>query len=359
MYNCSYTDFCAAKMGPKRDLVGELAQAVRAAGMVFGLSSHRAENCFFYDGGRKFPSDVQDDKYRGLYGVAQDKPKDNNDVLGQPAPPKEHMDDWLRRCVELVDKYQPQVFWFDWWIQHLAWQPYLQKFGAYYYNRASQWDRGVAINYKHDAFPLGSGVWDVERGQAADIRSDFWQTDTSVSRNSWGYIEGHKYKDVSSIIHDLIDIVSKNGALLLNVGPRPDGSIPEPEQRMLLDIGKWLGVNGEAIYATRPWKTFGEGPTQVAGGSFTDTKRAAFTSQDIRFTTRDGALYATLLGWPDDGKVSIRSLGSHLRMWPGEIKSVRLLGSDAKLTFDSQPDGLRLALPDAKPCEHAFVLRID
>src|SRR5829696_1722714 len=122
MYDCSYTDFCAAKMGPKRDLVGELAQAVRAAGMVFGVSSHRAENVFFYDGGRKFPSDVQDDQYRGLYGIAQDKPKDQHELLGQPAPPKEHMDDWLRRCVELVDKYQPQVVWFDWWIQHLAWQ---------------------------------------------------------------------------------------------------------------------------------------------------------------------------------------------------------------------------------------------
>jgi alpha-L-fucosidase len=320
------------------------------------LSSHRAENAFFFDGGRKFPSDVQDDKYRGLYGLAQEKTKD--DVLGQPPPPKAHMDDWLARCAELVDKYKPQIFWFDWWIQHLAWTPYLQKFGAYYYNRAASWDRGAAINYKHDAFPLGSGVWDVERGQAADIRPDFWQTDTSVSRNSWGYIEGQQYKEPSAILHDLIDIVSKNGAMLLNISPKPDGSIPEPEQKILREIGAWLKTNGDAVYGTRPWKTFGEGPTVVAGGSFTDTKRAAFTHEDVRFTTKDGALYATLLGWPADGKAVVRSLGKNLRLWPAAVKSVRLLGHDGALEFTQDIDALRVRLPDKKVGEHAHVLAI-
>ena len=161
----------------------------------------------------------------------------------------------------------------------------------------------MAINYKKhggESFPDTAGVLDVERGQLAGIRPLFWQTDTSVSKNSWGYITNQDYKTADSIVDDLVDIVSKNGALLLNIGPKPDGTIPEPEERMLRDIGQWLAANGEAIYGTRPWTVFGEGPTAVVEGSFADTKRGSFTAADIRFTRKGPVLYAIALAWPAD-----------------------------------------------------------
>jgi len=273
MYDTALSRWCAAKTGPKRDLIGELASAVRDRGMIFGLSSHRAEHWFFFDGGRTFDSDVKDPQYQDFYGPAQPKPKDHHDpTASESVPDESFLNDWLARNCELVDKYRPQIFWFDWWIEHLAFRPYLQRFAAYYYNRASTWNNGgAAINYKYNAFPDGAGVFDIERGQLKGIRPTLWQNDTSVSKNSWGYISHHDYKTPTSILHDLIDIVSKNGALLINVGPEADGTIPQPEQQILRDIGRWLSVNGEAIYVTRPWLTFGEGPTGVAKGSCTDT----------------------------------------------------------------------------------------
>ncbi|GLV53815.1 alpha-L-fucosidase [Dictyobacter sp. S3.2.2.5] len=349
MYDSAFSDWTAAKMGPKRDLIGELAEAVRKQWLVFGLSSHRAEHWWFYEGGMAFDSDVQDPRYIGLYGPAQPKTMQPNEVF---------LDDWLARTCELVDKYQPQLLWFDWWIEEPAFRNYLQRFAAYYYNRGAQWTRGVAINYKHDAFPAGSAVFDIERGQLTDIRYPFWQTDTAVAKNSWGYTANQEYKTATELVGDLVDIVSKNGALLLNIGPRPDGTIPEPEVELLLNIGRWLKVNGEAIYGTRPWKTFGEGPTQVVGGSFNDTKRAAFTSQDIRFTTQGETLYATALAWPTDGTVTIKSLASDAALFQHQIGKVELLGYPEELQWRREAAGLVINLPEQKPCEHAFVFRI-
>ncbi len=306
MYDSDLSRWTAAKMGPKRDVLGDLKKAVEKQDIVFALSSHRAEHFWFFDGGRKFPSDVQDPEYQDLYGPAQDPPTDwMNPELSPPTI--EWMDDWLTRSVELVDKYQPRVVWFDWWIQNLAFKPYLQQFAAYYYNRAAEWGVEVGINYKNEAFPEGTAIFDVERGQLAGIRPMLWQNDTAVSRNSWGYIQNHDYKSVTDVLCDLIDVVSKNGAMLLNVGPKPDGTIPQPEQAMLKEMGAWLKLNGEAIYESRPWQTFGEGPTKVEMGSFTDGKRPMFTGQDYRFTTRGGKLYAIALNWPGE-KAVIRSL---------------------------------------------------
>ncbi len=349
MYTTDLSEWCAGKMGPKRDIIGELAVAVRERGMVFGVSSHRAEHWWFFDGGMQFESDVRDPQYAGLYGPA--RPKDTQ-------PDEAFLDDWLARCCELVDKYRPQVFWFDWWIEEPAFEPYRRKFAAYYYNRAAEWGLGVAINYKNEAYPPSAAVYDIERGQLNDIGEFFWQTDTSVSKNSWGYITNQDYKTAGAIIHDLVDIVSKNGCLLLNVCPRPDGTIPEPEQEMLLEIGQWLSVNGEAIYGTRPWKVFGEGPTDVGTGGFTDTKREAFTARDVRFTTRDDVLYATVLGWPDSGEVGIQSLSTDLRLYTGDVASVELLGSDEKLQWSLDDGGLKVALPEERPSGHAFALKI-
>jgi len=349
LYDCAYSTWSAVTMGPKRDLIGDLAAAVRRQRLVFGLSSHRAEHWWFFNGGMAFDADVQDARYAELYGPAQSESLSPNEAF---------LDDWLARTCELVDKYRPQLVWFDWWIEQPIFQPYLQRFAAYYYNRGADWQRGVAINYKHDAYPEGTAVFDVERGQLDDIRPRFWQTDTAVSKTSWGYVENQDYKTVDDLVDDLVDIVSKNGALLLNIGPRPDGTIPREEQELLLGIGRWLTVNGEAIYGTRPWKIFGEGPTQVVGGSFNDTKRAPFTAEDIRFTTRGDTLYAIALAWPETGTVTITSLSSTSGLFRREIANIEVLGSQEEAQWTRDARGLTVALPAQRPCEHAVAFRI-
>jgi alpha-L-fucosidase len=358
MYDSALTTWDAKDMGPRRDLVGDLAEAVRREGLVFGLSTHRAEHWWFFDGGRTFDSDVRDPKYAGLYGPAQPRNKDRTlEMSAAEGPDKAYLDDWLARTRELVDKYRPQLVWFDWWIGNEKFEPYLREFAAGYYNRGLEWKRGVAINYKLKAFPEGTAVLDIERGQLAGIREQFWQTDTAVSKNSWGYVEGQDYKTVDSIVDDLVDIVSKNGALLLNIGPRPDGTIPEPEQRMLRDMGRWLKVNGDAIYATRPWRIFGEGPTAVVEGAFNDTKRQAFTGQDLRFTTRAQDLYAIALAWPGP-ELRIKSLGASAVGAPKAIKGVELLGHSARLQWSRTPDALIIQMPKVDTSDHAYAFRI-
>ena len=252
---------------------------------------------------------MQDPAYADFYGPAVAMIGEAGALDSQPHPSPEYLEDWLARTCELVDKYQPQLVWFDWWIGHVAFAPYLQRFAAYYYNRGLEWGKEVAINYKYQAYPEGTAILDLERGQLKDIRPMLWQNDTSVSKNSWGYVAEQDYKNAGALIQDLVDVVSKNGALLLNIGPRPDGTIPEPEQAILLEIGDWLAVNGEAIYETRPWHRFGEGPTEVPEGAFADTARAPFTGEDIRFTTKPGVLYAICLAWPGETAL-IRSLGA-------------------------------------------------
>ena len=349
MYDNSFSEWSAVKMGPKRDLVGALADAVRAQGLIFGVSSHRAEHWWFFDGGMRFPSDVQDSPYAGLYAPAQLRDTQPNDAF---------LEDWLARSCELIDRYRPQLFWFDWWIQQPAFEPYLRKFAAYYYNRAAEWGRGVAINYKYDAFPDGTAVFDVERGQLADIRQLFWQTDTAVAKNSWGYIDGLQYKEAGGLIGDLADIVSKNGALLLNVGPRADGTIPEGDEKLLREIGGWLAVNGDAIYDSRPWTVFGEGATEIVEGAFTDTRRGAYTAADIRFTTRGDVLYATVLAWPEKPEILVKSLGTDLRLYNRRIASVTMPGVSGALKASRTGRGLRVHLPAERPNPHGFTLKI-
>jgi alpha-L-fucosidase len=351
MYDCSFTDWSAAKKGPRRDVVGELAKAVRAAGLHFGASSHRAEHWWFFNPGMLFGSDVREPSNLSLYGPARDQ----KDAEKGIAPPDQaFLDDWLARTTEIVDKYRPELVWFDWWIEQPVFQPYLQKFAAFYYNRGAEWKQGVAINYKNKAFPDKAAVLDIERGQLAAIRPFYWQTDTAISMNSWGYVVPQDYKTAGSIIGDLVDIVSKNGCLLLNIGPKPDGTIPEPEQKILLEIGRWLAVNGEAVYGTRPWTVFGEGPTSVPDGGFSDTKRSAFTARDFRFTTKGGLLYAVALAWPEGGKMVVQSLASGKAM----VKDVALLGYHGRLPWTQTAAGLEVTVPVQKPGDHAYTLKI-
>ena len=189
------------------------------------------------------------------------------------------------------------------------------------------------------------------------IRVPFWQTDTAISSSSWGYTKNQKYKSAGRLVDDLVDIVSKNGCLLLNVGPRADGTIPQKDREILLSIGKWLKINGEAIYGTTYWKTFGEGPTKTTTGHLAEHKDQPFTSQDIRFTTKGNALYAILLAWPESQQVTIKTLSSTNENVPN-IKSLKLLGTDAEVKWKRDTEGLHVTLPVKAPCEYAYLLKI-
>lgn len=356
MYDSQLSDWTAVKMGPRRDVIGELSKAIRAQGLHFGLSSHRAEHDWFFDGGRQFDSDVNDPRYAGLYGPAQVRlpGKDDADVTNDWTPVSQAwLDDWLARTTELIDRYDPDLIYFDWWIAHPTFRGTLPTMLSYYYNHGAA-KGGVVVNYKLGAFPEGAGTLDIERGQLTGIHPTHWQTDTSVSNASWGYVENDTYKTPTFIIHMLVDVVSKNGNLMLNIGPRADGSIPDTERAILLSIGKWLKTNGEAIYDSTPWRTYGEGPTEVVGGTFQDTKTKPYTPEDFRFTTGHGALYAIELGWPADGQALIRSLK------PADgVRGVTLLANGKPVPFEQRADGLHLRLP-AKPAgDHAYVFRID
>ena len=345
LYKSNLSRWNAMNMGPKRDIVGELSQAVREKGMEFGVSSHRAEHWWFMNGGMEFDSDVQDAAYADFYGPAKPGPRkwysDGwNSRDWQPRPDKAFLDNWFARCCELVDSYRPSIVYFDWWIRQQVFESYLQRFAAYYYNRGQEWGIDVAINCKNEAYPEGTVVFDVERGRLNAIRPSLWQTDTSVSNNSWCYIQNHEYKESSEILHTLIDIVSKNGTLLLNIGPKPDGTIPEPEKAILSDIGQWLSANGEAIYGSRPWAIYGEGPTETIEGEFAENKQERYTSEDIRFTTQGDTLYAIALGHPDDSKVTIKALAENSEYFPQQIARIMHLSSQQNLEWTRDEIGL-------------------
>jgi alpha-L-fucosidase len=360
MYQSNLTDWCAGKMGPKRDVLGELAKAVRAEGMHLGASSHRAEHDWFFDGGRHFASDVNDPKYAAFYGPAQLRQLEgeNGDELIHDFTyvSDAYTDDWLARTAEIVERYHPDLIYFDWWVGQPDFRSRLERFATYYYNHAAAQHQPVVLFYKLSDMADGSATLDMERGGLGDIRPQPWQTDTSLSNGSWGYIEHDTYKSPEVVIHQLADVVSKNGNLLMNVGPRPDGTIPEGAAKTLLAVGTWLKVNGDAIYGTRPWRQFGEGPTRFEAGSFHDTESKPYTAEDYRFTTKDGALYAIELGWPKDGEAIIHALSSGVGI--REVASVELLGSNAPLTFQQKPDGLHIHVPAEPAGQYAYAYRI-
>jgi alpha-L-fucosidase len=361
MYDSSLSDWTAVKMGPKRDLEGDLARAIRAQGLHLGASSHRVEHDWFFDGGRKTASDVNDPKNAEFYGPAHERLNQGNDDLIEDwtyASPA-FLNDWVARSAEIVEKYHPDIMYFDWWIGQPSVRPYLARFAAFYYDESRKHGTPGVIDYKFDAMQQNSGTLDIERGQLEATRSLPWQTDSSVSNHSWGYVEHDVFKTPEFIVHQLVDIVSKNGNLLMNIGPRADGTIPDEVKQVLLGVGAWLKVNGEAIYGTRPWKTFGEGPTKVAGGSFNDVRTSHYTAQDFRFTSKGGVLYAIELAWPTDQQAVIHALGFNELGVPARIRSVQLLGSSEAIAFEQKPDGLYLHLPKQAPTPDASSFRIE
>ncbi|NAZ86075.1 alpha-L-fucosidase [Kineococcus indalonis] len=340
MYDTARSRWSAARMGPERDVLGDLLAAVDEAWMVRGASTHRAEHWFFMNGGTRFDSDVRDPRWQDFYGPAQ---------RDETAPNERFLEDWLLRCVEVVDRYRPQVLWFDWWIEQPAFEPYLRQLAAYYYNRAAQWGRGVVINHKWDAFPAGAAVYDVERGTLGSTREQVWQNDTSVSRTSWCWVDSHEYKSASDLVAELADVVAKNGVLLLNIGPKPDGTIAAQERALLEQVGDWLTRNGEAVYGTRPWRVSGEGPTKTAAGSFVDDVAAGYTGADVRFTHREDPageyVYAILLAEPEDGVARVKAFGTGSPLLEREVREVHVLGAGRAPEWSRGPDELVVRLP--------------
>ena len=343
MYDTARSRWKVTEVGPQRDVMGDLLEAVDQSWLVTGASSHRAEHWFFMNDGAAFDSDVRDPAYSDLYGPA---------MRQETNPTERFLEDWLLRTVEIIDSYRPQILYFDTGIETPSFEPYLRRLAAYYYNRAAEWGREVVINYKWASFAPGSAVLDIERGTMDGILPDVWQNDTSVSRTSWSWVEGHDYKDASELIQELVDVVSKNGNLLLNIGPRPDGTIPEEEASLLETVGDWLAVHGEAIYGSSPWVVFGEGPTAPAAGSFTDAAAIEYTAEDIRFTrmTEVGHDYVYGIGLvrPADGRMRIRSFGSDSRILDRSIVDVRVLGSREPVEWTRTREHLEVALPDSE-----------
>ncbi|MEA9984264.1 alpha-L-fucosidase [Subtercola sp. RTI3] len=353
MYDTARSRWSAAKMGPQRDVFGDLGAAVGEAWMVFGASTHRAEHWFFMNGGARFDSDVLNPATIDFYGPAQRE---------ETAPNERFLEDWLLRCLEIIDLYRPQILYFDWWIETRAFQPYVRKPAAYYYNRAAEWGREVVINYKWKAFAEGSAVYDIERGSMGGIRSDAWQNDTSVSRSSWSWVEGHEYKSIDELVAELIDTVSKNGTLMLNVGPKPDGTIPAEEQALLEGVGQWLSRNGEAIFGTRPWSAAAEGPTELVVGSFVDAASPDYTSEDMRFTTRTDVtgdfVYAILLAEPADGVARVKSFSSGFSLLGRPIREVTVLGVRGPVEWSRSAASLDVVLPERRPLACGPVIKI-
>jgi alpha-L-fucosidase len=352
MYHSRFNPWNSVSMGPEKDILGELKEACKKYGLHFGLSSHRAENAWYFNGGLEIPSDVQDPEYRSLYGECLEEPGGQTPECPEGAGFNENsIRNWLQHTYELVDLYQPELFWFDWTVGKYPFRSTFYQFMAYYYNNAIDWNKGVVVNTK---FGYGDNiqVFDIERGKSDSAREFPWQTDTSIGKRSWGYIEGEQNKTPNQIIDDFVDIVSKNGNLLLNIGPRADGTITEEQQAVLLEIGSWLKINGEAIYGTRPWIVAAEGAVEGTSGAFTDNEETAYTAQDMRFTKKGDVLYAISLSWTDTD-ITIHSIRDDL-----VVDKVSMLGSEEEISWQQNPDGLNVSFPNDMPTDHAHVLKI-
>jgi len=355
MYASQHTRWNVADMGPKKDTMRLLADACRTQGMKFGASSHFALNRVYYY--RKDPSwDTNDPRFYDLYGRPVEK-----DSL----PDQEFLDHWWDRTTDIIDQYEPDVMWFDFGLDKPGFESVHKKVLAYYYNKGLEWQKGVVFqdkNMKYHRFPEDLIVLDIERGRMTDIHPRPWQTDTSIGKISWGYIDNEEYKTSDYLLDELIDIVSKNGCLLLNIGPKADGTIPDEAKAILKDMGAWLKVNGEAIYGTRPWKTHGEGPTKVSAGHHSEKENADNVAADIRFTSKGDTLYATSLAWPEDGIFRIKSLAKGHPHESRPIASVWFVGGRGGIDWKQTDEELQIKVKGKTSREEAayvFAFRFD
>jgi alpha-L-fucosidase len=363
MWDTATSRWNAAQMGPKRDVVAALEKSIRAKGMKYMVAMHHAEHWWFFPHWLK-GHDVSDPQFAEFYGESHDTHID--------IPPEEYdrevewgmmelpnhafLEKWKTRLHEVVDRFEPDYIWFDFGLRWIH-EQYKQDFLAYYYNKGLETGREVVVTYKWADLPPGTATVDIELGRMADQTYYDWITDTTVDDGqAWGYMKNARYKSATELLQYLVDNVSKNGYMLLNVGPRADGTIPEEAQDVLAQMGRWLALNGEAIYDTAPWYQFGEGPTRfTVEGAFGDMKdKVRFTGEDFRFTTRENVLYAIALSWPAR-EFTIKAMKE---LYPGEVEKVELLGHDGPLKFRQTRAGLDIERPDSAPCDHAYTFKI-
>ena len=355
MWDSKVNRWNAKAMGPKRDVTGEFAAAARRADLKFVATFHHVYQWFFFQLARGKGYDLDDPAYEDLYIRAHEPDE---------MPDKAYHDRWRDQLYEVIDQYQPDLLWFDFGLRFIR-DDYKRHFLTYFYNKAAEAGQDVGVTYKNNDLPPGAGIYDLESGKMNDLCQFPWLTDTGIDcvpRTNWAYAKAAAFKSPERIIHNLVDRVSKNGQLLLNVGPRTDGTIPEGARRVLKNVGQWLRINGEAIYETRPWCVAGEGPTKSSadmtkGGHFNETGEARFCAHDIRFTTAKGVLYATCLGVPGD-EVFINEFKK--RVSPDEIKQVSMLGVDDTLAWRHDPaEGLIIQTPPQVPSEYANCFKIE
>jgi alpha-L-fucosidase len=342
MWDSALTKWNAKNMGPHRDVVGDLAAGVRKQGLKFGVSNHRMEHYSFIKPAPGLKTDLDDPEWAEFYSVAN----------RSPGAYRKFLADWVARNEELIDKYQPDTLYFDNGVNSRDLDPQKLEVAAYYYNRAREWKKQVTILTKDAAYLAGT-VKDYEREQRGPVtmQADPWEVDDSVGYR-WGYLTDdyarNSYWHVGDIVWRLVENVSRNGNLLLNFGPRADGTFDDKQIALMEGIGKWLDVNGEAIYKTRPWVKFGEGAAI--------NNKPAYTGSDIRFTTNGNTLYAILMAWPGE-KAVVTSLAA----WPslrGRVGKVELLGHQGALKFTQSAQGLTVEMPAEQPCQYAFALKI-
>jgi alpha-L-fucosidase len=346
MWNSKVTPWNSVLMGPKQDITGELEKAYKKRGLKFMMSFHHGFAWKYYQDAFKY--DAANPKYSLLYS----EPHKEGDPLSQ-----KFLKQWLAIVNEAVSLYKPDLIWFDHELGEDIPPNYQKQMFADYYNWANRNHLESAVAMKHKEIHQYTGILDWERGREDKLVPYPWLTDTSLG--PWFNNNNIPYRSADNLIDVFVDIVSKNGTMLLNVGPNADGSIPERAKTILLELGGWLKINGEAIYSTRPWKIFGEGPTNNKAGEYSEREEKPFvyTSNDIRFTTKGDTLYAIALDWPADGVLKIHSLGKGQDV--REIKSIQLLGNEGNLKFTRDNESLTVTLPKNKPCNYAFSLRIN
>ncbi|WP_282135398.1 alpha-L-fucosidase [Seonamhaeicola maritimus] len=366
MWDSQLTEWDAKDMGPKRDIMGELAEEIRKRDMKFIATFHRQWLFGWYPTWDE-TTDASDPKYAGLYGPKLKKgdnkmPRSKHDIDNgvekyYPVADQTFNDDWLNRLKEIIDKYDPDLVWFDNKMDIVS-EEHRKGFLQYYYNEAEKKGQEVVSTYKFYDFAEGSAVYDLERARMSEKKEFPWLTDDSIDWKAWCHISDPDYKSTNRLIDFLVDVVSKNGAVLLNITPRADGTIPEPVKERLLEMGQWLKVNGEAIYGTRTFEIYGEGDAKVVEGHLSERNNDDNTAKDIRFTTKGDTLYAIALDWPESNELVINSLKKGNNLLTKEIKSIDFIGGPQNLKFEVKEDGLHIQLPE-KTGDHAFSFKIN